>query len=59
MRVRNKAQISFGIVEPLFDAVCGGCHGSVSGQELDVFVSPDVLTGASKSLARDKDPIDL
>lgn len=52
-------QISFGIVEPLFDAVCGGCHGSVSGRELDVFVSPDVLTGASQSLARDRDPVDL
>tara|TARA_R110002073_G_scaffold103664_12_gene234845 strand:- start:60949 stop:63957 length:3009 start_codon:yes stop_codon:yes gene_type:complete len=52
-------QISFGIVEPLFDAVCGGCHGSVSGKELDVFVSPDVLTGASQSVARDRDPIDL
>jgi hypothetical protein len=49
-------QISFGIVEPLFDAVCGGCHGTVSGQELDVFVSPDVLTGASQSLALDGDP---
>lgn len=51
-------QISFGIVEPLFDAVCGGCHGTVSGQELDVFVSPDVLTGASQSLARDLAPKD-
>ncbi len=51
-------QISFGIVEPLFDAVCGGCHGTVSGQELDVFVSPDVLTGASQSLARDLAPRD-
>ncbi len=49
-------QISFGIVEPLFDAVCGGCHGSVSGSELDVFVTPDVLTGASESLAREKSP---
>jgi len=52
-------QISFGIVEPLFDAVCGGCHGTVSGKEIDVFVSPDVLTGASQSLARDKDPTDI
>lgn len=51
-------QISFGIVEPLFDAVCGGCHGSVSGSELDVFVTPDVLTGASESLARDGVPIE-
>jgi hypothetical protein len=43
--------ISLGIVEPLFDAVCGGCHGSVSGSELDVAVTPDALTGASRSLS--------
>lgn len=48
--------ITFGIVEPLFDAVCGGCHGTVSGQELDVFVTPDALTGASQSLAVDESP---
>ena len=41
--------ISMGIREPLFDAVCGGCHGSVSGSELDVQVTPDALTGASQS----------
>ncbi len=41
--------ISMGIREPLFDAVCGGCHGSVSGNELDVHVTPDALTGASQS----------
>ncbi len=51
-------QISFGIALPLFDAVCGGCHGTVSGQELDVFVTPDVLTGASQSLARDRAAIE-
>jgi hypothetical protein len=45
--------ISFGIVESLFDAVCGGCHGTVSGSELDVFVTPDALTGASESASRD------
>ncbi|MBP9086066.1 MAG: PD40 domain-containing protein [Kofleriaceae bacterium] len=41
--------ISLGIRQPLFDAVCGGCHGSVSGNELDVHVTPDALTGASQS----------
>ena len=46
--------ISFGIIEPLFDAVCGGCHGTVSGSELDVFVTPDALTGASESASRDE-----
>jgi hypothetical protein len=51
--------ISFGIVEPLFDAVCGGCHGTVSGSELDVFVTPDALTGASESLSQSANPVDL
>jgi hypothetical protein len=40
----------------LFDAVCGGCHGSVSGRELDVLVTPDALTGASQSLSQNADP---
>ncbi len=44
--------ISMGIVENLFDAVCGGCHGSVTGSELDVSVTPDALTGASESLSQ-------
>jgi hypothetical protein len=42
-------QISMGITAPLFDAVCAGCHGSISGRELDVVVTPDALTGASAS----------
>jgi hypothetical protein len=36
----------------LFNPICGGCHGSISGSELDVAVSPDALTGASVSLSR-------
>jgi WD40-like Beta Propeller Repeat len=36
----------------LFDSICGGCHGSLSGSELDVVVSPDALTGASISASR-------
>ena len=43
--------ISMGIPENLFDAVCAGCHGSVSGSELDVKVTPDALTGASASMS--------
>lgn len=46
--------ISMGIVEGLFNAVCGSCHGSVSGSELDVSVTPDALTGASESLSKDR-----
>ncbi|MDX2087903.1 MAG: hypothetical protein SFX73_08640 [Kofleriaceae bacterium] len=49
-------QISMGVKEELFDAVCGGCHGSISGSELDVNVTPDALTGASRSAAADRDP---
>jgi hypothetical protein len=37
----------------LFDGVCGGCHGSISGRELDVGVSIDVLTSASKTASSD------
>jgi hypothetical protein len=38
----------------LFDGVCAGCHGSVSGRELDVGVSVDVLTSASATMASDE-----
>ncbi len=51
--------ISLGIKRDLFDPVCGGCHGSVSGSELDVFVTPDALTGASSSESADATPTDL
>ena len=40
---------SMGVRHDLFDAVCAGCHGSITGRELDVAVTPDVLTGASQS----------
>jgi hypothetical protein len=49
-------QISMGVSETLFNAVCGGCHGSVSGQELDIAVTPDALTGASASLSATSAP---
>ncbi|HMG21619.1 MAG TPA: hypothetical protein VK607_09895, partial [Kofleriaceae bacterium] len=52
-------QISMGIIEPLFDAVCAGCHGSVSGHEVDVRVSPDALTGASSSISANKNPVSI
>ena len=38
-----------------FNGLCGGCHGSVTGRELDVAVDVDVLTSASRTLARDAD----
>ena len=42
-------RIAMGVRRNLFDAICGGCHGSISGEELDVAVTPDALTGASAS----------
>jgi hypothetical protein len=38
----------------LFNGMCGGCHGSVSGEELDVAVDIDVLTSASQTIAAPK-----
>ncbi len=32
----------------LFNAMCGGCHGSITGRELDVAADVDVLTHASE-----------
>ena len=49
-------QISMGIASPLFDAVCAGCHGSISGHETDVEVSADALTGASASQSATASP---
>jgi hypothetical protein len=42
----------------LFNGLCGGCHGSITGRELEVVVDIDVLGSASRTLAGD-DPIDL
>jgi hypothetical protein len=38
----------------LFDGLCAGCHGSISGRELDVHVEVDVLTSASRTFASDE-----
>jgi len=46
-------RISRGVPQKFFNSVCGGCHGSVSGKELDIAIDPDALTGASVSLSRD------
>ncbi len=43
----------------LFNNICGGCHGSLNGSELDVAVSADALTGASVSLSRNPAPKNL
>jgi len=48
--------ISMGVPEKEFNAVCGGCHGSVTGSELEVSVTADALTGASQSLSANNVP---
>jgi hypothetical protein len=37
----------------LFNGVCAGCHGSISGRELEVGFTIDVLSTPSKTLASD------
>jgi hypothetical protein len=43
----------------LFNGLCGGCHGSVSGRELEVAPNPDILTRASSVAATTADATDL
>jgi hypothetical protein len=52
-------RITRSVPRRFFNALCGGCHGAISGRELDVGVSLDVLTGASTDLARHAEPIDM
>ena len=42
-----------------FNGLCGGCHGSVSGQEIELAAKPDILTQASQVAARDTAPANL
>ncbi|MBC7174590.1 MAG: hypothetical protein H5U40_19245 [Polyangiaceae bacterium] len=42
-----------------FNGLCGGCHGSITGRELDIAVDIDVLTGASRTSSYDDAPVDL
>jgi hypothetical protein len=42
-----------------FNGLCGGCHGSITGRELDIAVDIDILTAASASMARDDGAADL
>jgi hypothetical protein len=48
-----------GFRRELFDGLCGGCHGSVSGKENEIAVNPDILTQASDVKARSQAPTDL
>ncbi|HEX6240556.1 MAG TPA: hypothetical protein VFZ61_06665, partial [Polyangiales bacterium] len=42
-------RISQGFRRPLFNGLCGGCHGSITGAELDIAINIDVLTHASST----------
>jgi len=42
----------------LFNGICAGCHGSITGRELDIVVNVDVLSSASITLAHDE-PVDM
>ena len=57
MGVRQTITNFAGETVNLYDSVCGGCHGTVTGRELDVFVTPDALTGASASASQTMQPI--
>jgi len=59
MGVRETITNAAGKSVNLFNTICGGCHGSVSGRELDVGVSADALTGASASASQTADPVVL
>lgn len=48
-----------GAPRKLFNNICGGCHGSITGAELDIAVTADTLTGASVSSSRDSSAVDL
>jgi hypothetical protein len=55
-QVTDGEYITPGAPRRLFNNICGGCHGSISGAEVDVSVTADTLTGASVSMSRDLDP---
>jgi hypothetical protein len=48
-----------GFRRELFNGLCAGCHGSISGAEVDGAVMPDVLTRASDVAARVALPTNL
>ncbi len=42
-----------------FNGLCAGCHGFISGRELDQAINVDVLTSASRTEAYGADPVGL
>ncbi len=65
--MRQREQMQFypgersnqGFQRRFFNGMCGGCHGSITGRELDIAVDVDVLTSASRTAAYDDSPTDL
>jgi hypothetical protein len=49
-------RIGRGVPQPFFNSLCAGCHGSISGRELDIAINVDALTGASRTLSQTADP---
>lgn len=43
----------------LFGAVCGACHGPISGKPIDAALVPDFVTQASRTVSRDIAPTNL
>ncbi|HEY0464934.1 MAG TPA: hypothetical protein VGC79_12020 [Polyangiaceae bacterium] len=48
-----------GFRAPLFNGLCAGCHGAISGYDTDISANPDILSQASRVEAKDRDPTDL
>jgi hypothetical protein len=48
-----------GFRSQLFNGVCAGCHGSLSGYETDIATNPDILSQASQVEAKDRNPTNL
>ena len=47
-----------GFQRKLFNGVCGSCHGAVSGYDADISANPDILTQASRVIAKGVAPTD-
>jgi WD40-like Beta Propeller Repeat len=48
-----------GFRRTLFNGLCAGCHGSLTGYETDISPNPDILTQASRVEAKDHSLTDL
>jgi hypothetical protein len=48
-----------GFRKDLFNGLCAGCHGSISGYDTDISQNPDILTQASQVAAHDAVSADL